>query len=178
MESILDIVPVERQKVYDVRKVIAAIADKDSLFELKPNYGKTATTAFTRIAGRSVGVIANNPMFKGGAIDPDGCNKVTSFMVLCDSFNIPIVMLVDVPGFLIGVDGERIRRAWTHYELDECPAARHGPKNLDHSTEKLRPGLSQHGRWAEQRRSGALAVRGSRVHGPACWGERRLRDYA
>ena len=108
MESILDIVPVERQKVYDVRKVIAAIADKDSLFELKPNYGKTATTAFTRIAGRSVGVIANNPMFKGGAIDPDGCNKVTSFMVLCDSFNIPIVMLVDVPGFLIGVDGERI----------------------------------------------------------------------
>ena len=105
MESILDIVPEERQKVYDVRKVIAAIADKDSLFELKPNYGKTATTAFTRIAGRSVGVIANNPMFKGGAIDPDG-NKVTSFMVLCDSFNIPIVMLVDVPGFLIGVDGE------------------------------------------------------------------------
>ena len=103
--QILDIVPEERQKVYDVRKVISTFVDKDSLFELKPNYGKTATTALTRIAGRSVGVIANNPMFKGGAIDPDGCNKVTSFMVLCDSFNIPIVMLVDVPGFLIGVDG-------------------------------------------------------------------------
>ena len=91
-----------------MRKVISAIVDKDSLFELKPDYGKTATTAFTRIAGRTVGFIANNPMFKGGAIDPDGCNKVTSFMVLCDSFNIPLVLLVDVPGFLIGVEGERI----------------------------------------------------------------------
>ena len=108
MDGILDLVPEERQKVYDVRKVISAIVDKDSLFELKPDYGKTATTAFTRIAGRTVGFIANNPMFKGGAIDPDGCNKVTSFMVLCDSFNIPLVLLVDVPGFLIGVEGERI----------------------------------------------------------------------
>ena len=92
MDGILDLVPEERQKVYDVRKVISAIVDKDSLFELKPDYGKTATTAFTRIAGRTVGFIANNPMFKGGAIDPDGCNKVTSFMVLCDSFNIPLVL--------------------------------------------------------------------------------------
>jgi acetyl-CoA carboxylase carboxyltransferase component len=56
--------------------------------------------------GKSVGFIANNPMFKGGALDPDACQKATSFMVLCDSFNIPIVFLVDVPGFLIGVEGE------------------------------------------------------------------------
>ncbi len=108
MADILDLVPEERQKVYDVRDVIARIADKDSMFELKPDYGKAATTAFTRIDGHTVGVIANNPMFKGGAVDPDGCNKVTSFIVLCDSFNIPLIFLVDVPGFLIGVEGERI----------------------------------------------------------------------
>ena len=108
IKGILDIIPEERQKVYDVRRVVAAIADKDSVFELKPDYGKTATTALTRIDGHTVGIVANNPMFKGGAIDPDGCNKVAGFLVLCDSFNVPLVFLVDVPGFLIGVEGERI----------------------------------------------------------------------
>jgi methylmalonyl-CoA decarboxylase subunit alpha len=102
----LDIVPEERNKVYDVRKVIAAVADKDSSFELKERYGKSLATVLARLDGSSVGFIANNPMFKGGALDADACQKATSFMVLCDSFNIPIVFLVDVPGFLIGVEGE------------------------------------------------------------------------
>ena len=103
---ILEIVPEERNKVYDVRKVIAAIADRDSSFELKGRYGKSLAAVLARLDGRSVGFIANNPMFKGGALDADACQKATSFMVLCDSFNIPIVFLVDVPGFLIGVEGE------------------------------------------------------------------------
>ncbi|WP_372610808.1 acyl-CoA carboxylase subunit beta [Aquicoccus sp.] len=105
--AITDIVPAERQKVYDVRKLIAAIADPDSVFELKPRFGRVATTALTRMGGKVVGVVATNPMFKGGALDPDGCDKITSFLVLCDSFHIPIVMLTDTPGFLIGVEGER-----------------------------------------------------------------------
>ncbi len=104
--KMLEIVPEERNKVYDVRKVIAAIADKDSSFELKERYGRSLTTMLARLDGKSVGFIANNPMFKGGALDADACQKATSFMVLCDSFNIPIVFLVDVPGFLIGVEGE------------------------------------------------------------------------
>jgi len=104
--KILDIVPEERNKVYDVRKVIAAVADKDSSFELKERYGKSLATVFARLDGKSVGFIANNPLFKGGALDADACQKATSFMVLCDSFNIPLVFLVDVPGFLIGVEGE------------------------------------------------------------------------
>ena len=104
--KILDIVPEERNKVYDVRKVIAAVADKDSSFELKERYGKSLATVFARLNGKSVGFIANNPLFKGGALDADACQKATSFMVLCDSFNIPLVFLVDVPGFLIGVEGE------------------------------------------------------------------------
>ena len=104
--KMLDIVPEARNKVYDVRKVIAAVADKDSSFELKERYGRSVTTSLARLDGKSVGFIANNPQFKGGALDADACQKATSFMVLCDSFNIPIVFLVDVPGFLIGVEGE------------------------------------------------------------------------
>ena len=105
--AITDIVPAERQKVYDVRKLIAAIADPGSVLELKPRFGRVATTALTRMGGKVVGVVATNPMFKGGALDPDGCDKITSFLVLCDSFHIPIVILADTPGFLIGVEGEK-----------------------------------------------------------------------
>lgn len=104
--GMLDIVPEARNKVYDVRKVIAAVADTGSSFELKERFGKSVATVLARLDGKSVGFIANNPLFKGGALDADACQKATSFMVLCDSFNIPIVFLVDVPGFLIGVEGE------------------------------------------------------------------------
>ena len=104
--AILEILPESRNKVYDVRKIIAAIADKDSSFELKERFGRSVATVLARMNGRSTGFIANNPLFKGGALDADACQKATSFMVLCDSFNIPIVFLVDVPGFLIGVEGE------------------------------------------------------------------------
>ena len=103
---IFDILPESRTQVYDVRKVLAAIADRDSCFEIKERFGKSIATVLARLAGKSVGFIASNPLFKGGALDADACQKVVSFMVLCDSFNIPIVFMVDVPGFLIGVEGE------------------------------------------------------------------------
>ncbi len=106
-ERILDIVPENPAKVYDVRKVIEAIADPGSMLELKARFGKSVAIALTRLDGCSVGVIANNPLFKGGAIDVDACAKATGFLVFCDSFNIPVVFLVDQPGFLIGLDGER-----------------------------------------------------------------------
>ena len=105
-KHIFDILPESRNKVYDVRKIIAAIADKGSSFELKERFGKSIATVLARLDGRSVGFIANNPMFKGGALDADAVQKVISFMVLCDSFNVPLIFLVDVPGFLIGVEGE------------------------------------------------------------------------
>lgn len=100
------IVPTIRTQVYDVRKVIAALADKDSMFEMKARFGRSIATALARVDGRTVGFIANNPMVKGGAIDVDACDKATSFLVLCDSFNVPVVLLVDQPGFLVGVQGE------------------------------------------------------------------------
>ncbi len=105
-KDILKLVPESRSEIYDVRKIINSIVDPGSLFELKASFGKAIVTGLTRLNGSTVGVIANNPQQKGGALDVDACNKVVSFLVLCDSFNIPIVFLVDVPGFLIGLEGE------------------------------------------------------------------------
>ena len=107
VEGIMEIVPSDRKKVYNMRHVIEVLADKNSVFETKPSWGKSVITALGRLNGQTVGFLGNNPMYKGGAADPDGCAKATGFLVHCDSFNIPIVMLVDVPGFLIGVEGER-----------------------------------------------------------------------
>ena len=107
IEKIVDIVPEERQKVYNMRHAVEVIADRDSVFEMKPRYGRSIFTSLARLNGHTVGFLASNPLYKGGAADPDGCCKAASFIVFCDSFNIPIIMLVDVPGFLIGVDGER-----------------------------------------------------------------------
>jgi len=107
MADILDVVPESRAKTYDSRDVIRRVLDRDSLFELKPRFGKSMVTGLGRIDGRTVGVLSNNPKFKGGSIDVDACAKATSFLVLCDSFNIPVIFLVDQPGFLIGIDGEK-----------------------------------------------------------------------
>jgi methylmalonyl-CoA decarboxylase subunit alpha len=109
MAKILDHLPLSRTQVYDVRKVIRDVVDAGSYFELKPRFGKVATTGLARIDGRTVGIIANNPLYKGAAMDADACDKMTSLVVLCDSFNIPIVMFVDTPGFTIGTEAEKRR---------------------------------------------------------------------
>lgn len=106
MDTILSLIPESPYQVYDVRKVIQLFVDAGSFFELKARYGRSLTTALARIDGRTVGFIANNPQYKGGTMDADGCCKATSFLVLCDSYNIPIVFLQDQPGFLIGPEAE------------------------------------------------------------------------
>jgi len=107
MGKILDSIPASTNQVYDVRKVIRCIVDRDSMFEMKSRYGKAVVAALARLDGKTIGIIANNPLHRGGAIGADECQKVQSFLVLCDSFNVPIVMLVDQPGFLIGMEGEQ-----------------------------------------------------------------------
>jgi acetyl-CoA carboxylase carboxyltransferase component len=107
--EILRILPESRTQVYDMRKVLECIVDHGSYFELKARFGKAAVTALARLDGRTVGLVANNPLFKGGALDADACDKIVSFLVLCDSYNIPILMFVDTPGFAIGVEAERKR---------------------------------------------------------------------
>ncbi|MCC7484061.1 MAG: methylmalonyl-CoA carboxyltransferase [Burkholderiales bacterium] len=107
VKGILDLVPESPTQVYDVRKVIRAFVDRDSVFELKERFGRSITTALARLDGRAIGIIANNPFYKGGAMDADACSKATDFIVLCDSFNVPLVFLHDQPGFLIGPDAEK-----------------------------------------------------------------------
>lgn len=105
--AVAGIVPVERARTYDMRKLVAALADRDSVFPLKERFGRAVVTAFARVEGEPVGIVASNPMFKGGALDADACRKSTGFIALCDSFNLPLVFLVDTPGFLVGIEGER-----------------------------------------------------------------------
>ena len=81
----------------DMRKVVKCVTDPDSMFELKPRFGRSMVTSFARIDGRSVGIIANNPMFKGGSIDVDACRKVTSFLVLSRKRSAPIAQTSGAP---------------------------------------------------------------------------------
>lgn len=102
-----DIVPEDRRLAYEVRDVIDALFDEDSVLELRRGFGAGMVTALARIGGRPMGVLANNPMHLGGAIDPDACDKAVRFMQLCDRFGLPILSLCDTPGFMVGPAVER-----------------------------------------------------------------------
>jgi methylmalonyl-CoA decarboxylase subunit alpha len=95
-------VPTRRTRGYDMRAVVARICDPGSVFELQPTYARSVTCALARLDGWPVGVVANNPMFNAGVLDPEACHKVIRLMTVCDAFNLPVVFLVDVPGFMVG----------------------------------------------------------------------------
>jgi acetyl-CoA carboxylase carboxyltransferase component len=101
------LVPENRKQVYDVRTVITTMADTASVLELRPEWGIGMITAFVRIEGRPVGVIANNPLHLGGAINSDGADKAARFMQLCDAYDLPILFLCDTPGFMVGPEAEK-----------------------------------------------------------------------
>ncbi|MDP6270739.1 MAG: carboxyl transferase domain-containing protein, partial [Alphaproteobacteria bacterium] len=105
-EILLDLVPADSRKVYDVRKVIEVIADRDSVFEIKPKYARNIVTCFARLAGRPVGFVANQPLRKGGILDSPASEKVAHFIAVCDAFGLPLVSLIDIPGFAIGSPAE------------------------------------------------------------------------
>jgi methylmalonyl-CoA decarboxylase subunit alpha len=107
VKNVLELIPESAAQVYDVRKVIQALVDRDSFFELKERYGRSITTGLARLDGRVIGIVANNPLYKGGAMDAEACSKATDLIVLCDSYNVPLVFLQDQPGFLIGPDAEK-----------------------------------------------------------------------
>ena len=101
------IVPENRLRVYEVRDVIETMADTDSVLEIRRHFGVGMVTALARIEGRPIGIIANNPKHLGGAIDSDAADKATRFMQLCDAFDIPILMLCDTPGNMVGPEEEK-----------------------------------------------------------------------
>ncbi len=105
-EELLTIIPERRSKPYDMRRLVEMIVDTDSTLEIQPTFGRSVITSLARLGGYSVGIVANNPMVYGGAMDADSSNKQTHFMELCDTFHIPIVFLVDLPGFMVGKRAE------------------------------------------------------------------------
>jgi acetyl-CoA carboxylase carboxyltransferase component len=101
------IIPENRLRVYDVRQVIETLADTDSVLELRRDFGRAMITALIRIEGKPVGVVANNPLFNSGAIDSPAADKAARFLQLCDAFDLPVLMLCDTPGIMVGPEAEK-----------------------------------------------------------------------
>lgn len=106
IENVLDIVPAARRQAYDMHRLIEAIADPESVLELKPYYDGSLITALVRLDGTVVGILANNPMVSAGAMGWGACEKATAFIAMCDSYHIPIIFLHDTPGFFVSKAAE------------------------------------------------------------------------
>lgn len=105
-EQLTSIIPADPQQPYDMREVIEGIVDQESFFEIHKDYAENIVVGFARIAGRSVGIVGNQPVSLAGVLDVNSSKKGARFVRFCDSFNIPLLVLVDVPGFLPGTDQE------------------------------------------------------------------------
>jgi len=105
-EHLIDIIPEDTHKPYDMHDVITGIIDEDTFFEIHKDYAENIIVGFARIAGRSIGIVANQPMQLAGCLDVNSSKKGARFTRFCDCFNIPLLVLVDVPGFLPGTDQE------------------------------------------------------------------------
>ncbi len=104
--ALRELVPENRLRVYDTRAALTGLADQGSLLELRTGFGAGIHTALARIEGRAVGLLANNPLHLGGAIDADAADKAARFMQLCNAHGLPLVSLVDTPGFMVGPEIE------------------------------------------------------------------------
>jgi acetyl-CoA carboxylase carboxyltransferase component len=106
-EALVSLVPDSARRAYDMKKVIGHLIDHGRFFEIKPGWARNLITGFCRMGGRPVGIVANQPMVLGGALDVDAADKAARFIMLCDAFHIPLLFLQDVPGFLVGSKVER-----------------------------------------------------------------------
>jgi acetyl-CoA carboxylase carboxyltransferase component len=105
-EELSRIVPLNRRAPYSMHRLISLVVDHDSSFEIQPTFGKSIITMLARLGGVVVGIVANNPMFYGGAMDYRAARKQIRFVEMCDTFHIPLVFLVDQPGFMVGPQAE------------------------------------------------------------------------
>jgi acetyl-CoA carboxylase carboxyltransferase component len=106
-ELLRELIPQERKRVYDVRRVVDGLFDENSVLELRRGFGPGIVTSLARHEGRPLGVVANNPTHLGGAIDADGADKASRFIGMCDAFALPVLFLCDTPGFMVGPAAER-----------------------------------------------------------------------
>jgi methylmalonyl-CoA decarboxylase subunit alpha len=117
-EALLDLLPENSRRAYDMYKLIASVVDHGEYLDLKPRWARSMITCLARIGGRSVGILANQPMQMGGILDVDSADKAARFIQICDAFNVPLVFLQDVPGFMIGS------------KVEHAGIIRHGAKML------------------------------------------------
>ncbi|MHB8572648.1 MAG: acyl-CoA carboxylase subunit beta [Candidatus Dormibacteria bacterium] len=129
-KPIAETLPLEDRGGYDMRKILNAIVDEGSLFEVKKLFAKELITGFARLGGRTIGIVANQPMQKGGVLFVDSADKASRFIWLCDAFNIPLLFVADVPGFMIGTAVER------------AGIIRHGAKMISAVSEASVPKIS------------------------------------
>jgi acetyl-CoA carboxylase carboxyltransferase component len=120
-EELLDVVPQSNRQAYDIHEVIRRIVDDGNLLELKEHWGRSIVTCLARFGGRPAGVIASQPKHLGGILDNDAADKAARFINLCNAYGLPLVYLVDVPGFMVGT------------KVEEAGIIRHGAKML-HAT--------------------------------------------
>jgi acetyl-CoA carboxylase carboxyltransferase component len=100
-------VPASERQAFDMRRYVRGLVDGDSLFEIHALWARELVTGFARLDGQVIGVLANNPMFKGGVLFVDSADKAARFIQLCDAFNVPLLFLADVPGFMVGTAVEK-----------------------------------------------------------------------
>lgn len=105
-EELNTIIPDNPNQPYDIKEIIEELADKDSFYEVHKNYAENIVCGFARLAGRSIGIVANQPAFLAGVLNIESSTKAARFVRFCDCFNIPLLVLEDVPGFLPGTDQE------------------------------------------------------------------------
>jgi acetyl-CoA carboxylase carboxyltransferase component len=117
-DLLLDLLPESTRKPYDMYKLIRAIVDHGQILDVKPRFGRSIITCLARVGGRSVGIVANQPMYLGGIVENDSSDKAARFMQVCDAFNVPLVFLEDVPGFMVGS------------KVEHAGIIRHGAKML------------------------------------------------
>jgi methylmalonyl-CoA decarboxylase subunit alpha len=106
-EELLDIVPRNNKQGYDMRRLVELVVDDGYFFEIQPYWGASLIVGFARLNGNPIGILANNPAVKAGAIDHEAAEKQVHFMEICDQFGLPMVYFVDVPGLLVGPEAER-----------------------------------------------------------------------
>ncbi len=107
-EEVYDIIPADRNRPYDMKKIIKAIVDNGEFFEIHKDYHPEMVVCFARLGGHSVGIVANNPMYFGGTIRTQAAEKAARFKRFCDAFNIPIINLIDTPAYMIGTQQEKL----------------------------------------------------------------------
>src|SRR5216117_3379734 len=100
-------VPASERQAFDMRRYLRGLVDAESFFEIHQLWARELTIGFARLAGQVIGVVANNPMFKGGVLFVDSADKATRFIQLCDAFNVALLFIADVPGFMVGTAVER-----------------------------------------------------------------------